>query len=166
MRDDFQLRRECTTLLHEWAADGTTDESSRERQSVLERILEVSLSLQAIETSVPAAGEDVAAFYEQPVEVTTLPAGSPILVVQADGKGVPIVQPSAVAPPVRHGKGQKRTKQKKAVVTSLYTVAPYPRTPQEIVAACSQRAIARRSPRDQCGWAKNCAPLWRERRSQ
>ena len=38
-----------------------------------------------------------------------------------------------VTPPVRLG--QKRTKKKEAVVTSLYTIAPYPRTPQDVVAA-------------------------------
>jgi hypothetical protein len=36
------------------------------------------------------------------------------------------------------GKGQKRTKKKEAVVTSLYTIAPYVRTPQEVVAALLQ----------------------------
>jgi hypothetical protein len=122
-------------LLREWAVYGTTDESYRESQTVLERILGVSLSLQAIETSVADAAEDITAFYEQPVAPTTHPPGSTILVVQADGKGVPMVQPLPVAPPVRLGKGQKRTQKKEAVVTSLYTVAPYPRTPQEIVAA-------------------------------
>ena len=122
-------------LLREWAVYGTTDEAYRESQTVLERILGVSLSLQAIETSVADAAEDVTTFYEQPVAPTTHPPGRTILVVQADGKGVPMVQPSPVAPPVRLGKGRKRTQKKEAVVTSLYTVAPYPRTPQEIVAA-------------------------------
>lgn len=122
-------------LLREWAADGTADESYRASQTVLERILGVSLSLQAIETGVADAGGDVAAFYEPPVESSTLPSAGAILVVQADGKGVPMAQPSAVAPPVRLGKGQKRTTKKEAIVTSLYTIASYPRTPQEVVAA-------------------------------
>jgi hypothetical protein len=39
---------------------------------------------------------------------------------------------------MRLGKGQKRTKKKEAVVTGLYTIAPYPRTPQEVVAALLQ----------------------------
>jgi hypothetical protein len=33
------------------------------------------------------------------------------------------------------GKGQKRSKKKEAVVTSCYTIAPYRRTPQDVVAA-------------------------------
>jgi hypothetical protein len=122
-------------LLREWAVYGTTDESYRESQTVLDRILGVSLSLQAIETSVADAAGDVTAFYTQPVEPSPRPTDGAILVVQADGKGVPLVQPAPVTPPVRLGKGQKRTKKKEAVVTSLYTIAPYPRTPQDVVAA-------------------------------
>jgi len=61
-------------------------------------------------------------------------------VVQADGKGVPMVQPSTPKPSVRLAKGQKRTKKKEAVVTSLYTISPYERTPQEVVDALLRTA--------------------------
>jgi hypothetical protein len=62
-------------------------------------------------------------------------ASGALVVLTTDGKGVPMTQPSAMAPPVRLGKGQKRTTKKAAVVTSLSTMASYPRTPQEVVAA-------------------------------
>jgi hypothetical protein len=45
-----------------------------------------------------------------------------ILVVRANGKGVPMVQPSTPKPSVLLTKGQKRTKKKKPVITSLYTI--------------------------------------------
>jgi hypothetical protein len=122
-------------LLREWAAYGTTDASYRESQTVLERILGLPLSLQALETSSVEAGGDVAAFYELPVAPPPASPADTILVVQADGKGVPMVQPPTMPPPVRLSKGQKRTKKKEAVVTALYTIAPYHRTPQEVVAA-------------------------------
>jgi hypothetical protein len=61
-----------------------------------------------------------------------------IIVVQANGKGVPMVQPPTESPSVRLGKGQTHTKKKEAVVTGLYTIAPYRRTPQEVVAALLQ----------------------------
>lgn len=51
----------ATDRLREWAADGTTDASSRESQTVLECIRGVSRSLQAIETGVAEAGGAVAA---------------------------------------------------------------------------------------------------------
>jgi hypothetical protein len=138
---ELSLPARCySDLLREWAAYGTTDESYRESQTVLERILGLSLSVHALETCVTEAGEDVTTFYEQPVDPTApVPAGT-ILVVQADGKGVPIVQPPTQRPPVRLGKGQKRGKKKEAVVTALYTIAPYPRTPQEVVGALLQEA--------------------------
>jgi hypothetical protein len=47
--------RGYSDLLQEWAVYGTTDESYRESQTVLERILGLSLSAQAIETSVADA---------------------------------------------------------------------------------------------------------------
>jgi hypothetical protein len=136
---ELSLPAHCySDLLREWAVYGTTDESYRESQAVLERILGVSLSLQALETGVAEAGQDVRTFYEQPAESTTPPPVGTILVVQADGKGVPMVQPPPQTPSGRLGKGQKRTKKKEAVVTGLYTIAPYCRTPQEVVAALLQ----------------------------
>jgi hypothetical protein len=125
-------------LLREWAVYGTTDESYRESQTVLERILGLSLSVQALETCVTQAGEDVTPFYEQPADPTAAVPTGTILVVQADGTGVPMVQPPTQRPLVRLGKGPKRGKKKEAVVTGLYTVAPYPRTPQEVVGALLQ----------------------------
>jgi hypothetical protein len=136
---ELSLPARCySDLLREWAAYGATDESYRESQTVLERILGLSLSIQALETGVAAAAEDVSPFYEQPAAPTALPAIGTILVVQSDGKGVPMVQPSTQAPGVRLGKGQKRGTKKEAVVTGLYTIAPYPRTPQEVVGALLQ----------------------------
>jgi hypothetical protein len=133
---ELSLPARCySDLLQEWAVYGATDESYRESQTVLERILGVSLSLQALETGVSAAAEDVNSFYEEAAASTTSPSGDAILVVQADGKGVPMVQPPAQAPGVRLGKGQKRSKKQEAVVTALYTITPYQRTPQEVVAA-------------------------------
>jgi hypothetical protein len=125
-------------LLREWAVYGTTDESSRESQTVLARILGLSLSVQALETSCAKAGEDVATFYEQPAAPPPASTVDTILVIQADGKGVPMVPPPTQTPPIRLGIGQKRTKKKEAVVTGLYTIAPYPRTPREVVTALLQ----------------------------
>lgn len=121
-------------LLREWTDYGSTDESYRESQTVIERILGQTVSLQAIETAVAEDARDVDAFYTQPPCPVLAPRAT-ILVVQADGKGVPQVQPPAAPLPRRLGKGQKRTTKKEAVVTTLYRLAPYPRTPRDVVAA-------------------------------
>jgi hypothetical protein len=111
-------------LLQEWAIDGTTDESYRERQTVLERILGWSLSAQAIATSVADAAGEVSTFYEQPAEPPAPAPEQTILVVQAEGTGVPMVPASPAVPSVRLRKGQKRGKKQEAVVTGLSPIAP------------------------------------------
>jgi hypothetical protein len=46
-------------LRRAWTTDGVTDESARESQTVIERILGLSLHLQAIATAVVEAAGDV-----------------------------------------------------------------------------------------------------------
>jgi len=46
-----------------------------------------------------------------------------------------MLPPAPTTAPVRLGKGQKRGQKKEAIVTGLYTIAPYGRIPQEVVAA-------------------------------
>jgi hypothetical protein len=122
----------------EWAVDGTTDESYRERQTVRERLLGLSLSGQALETCVPPAGGDGPPCSEQPADPTAAVPTGTLLVVHADGKGVPMVHPPTPRPRVRLGTGQKRGQQQEAVVTGLDTGAPDPRTPPEVGGALLQ----------------------------
>lgn len=132
----LSLPEHCySDLLREWADYDASDGAYRETASTLAHILGLDLSIQALESSVQEDARDVAAFYDQPpYPDPPTPLGT-ILVAQADGKGVPIVQPKAATTPVRLGKGHKRTKKKEAVVTALYTIAPYVRTPQQVLAA-------------------------------
>ena len=121
-------------LLREWMSYGATDESYRENQTVLERVLGLALSLQALETTSSEAAVDVAAFYAQPPDPAAPASVGTILVAQADGKGVPLVPATPTPRPVRRGKGHPPAT-KEAITTALYTIAPYPRTPQEVAAA-------------------------------
>lgn len=127
-------------LLREWAAYGSTDAAYRETQTLLERILGQRLSVQALETSLASDAADVAAFWERPTDPTAPAPLGTIVVAQADGKGVPIVLPPRAARPARRGQGHPPDAKREAVVTALYTIAPYPRTPQEVVAALLREA--------------------------
>lgn len=127
-------------LLAEWMAYGSTDASYRENQTLLARILGLTLSVAALETTVVEAAGDVAAFTEQPPASDAPPSAGTILVAQADGKGVPMVQPPRAIRPVRRGKGQPPNQKREAIVTALYTIAPYPRTPAAVVAALLREA--------------------------
>ena len=136
----LSLPERCySDLLREWAAYGTTDESYRESQTGLARILGLPLSLQALETTMAEDATDVAAFYDRPPERAVPTAAGTILVAQADGKGVPLVPAQPVPRPVRRGKGHPPAT-KEAVVTALYTIAPYHRTPEDVVAALLHEA--------------------------
>jgi hypothetical protein len=121
-------------LLRDWAEYCATDEAYDESIRVLERILGLVISKLALETTVQEDAVDVDAFYEQKPVPLSGDEGS-ILVVQADGKGVPMKRDEAAAKSARRGKGQKRTKKKEAIVTAIYTVEPHKRTPQDIVEA-------------------------------
>jgi hypothetical protein len=119
-------------LLRDWAEYCTTTESYDESNQILRRILDLSVSKLALETGVQEDAVDVEAFYEQ--KPVPLPEEEgPILVVQADGKGVPMVREETAPRVARRGKGKKRTKKKEAVVTAIYTIEPYQRTPEEVV---------------------------------
>ena len=130
---ELSLPPRCySDLLRDWAEYCTTTESYDESNHVLKRILDLSISKLALETGVQEDAVDVDAFYEQ--KPVPLPQEEgPILVVQADGKGVPMVREETAPRVARRGKGKKRTKKKEAVVTAIYTIEPYQRTPEQVV---------------------------------
>jgi hypothetical protein len=97
-------------------------------------LLGLDLSTQAICDLVADDAVDVGAFYQQLPPPPPTSEGT-LLVVQADGKGVPLVRQAAAAPKVRLSKGDKHSRKKEAVVTGLYTVAPRPRTPDEVLSS-------------------------------
>ena len=134
---ELSLPGRCSSdLLREWSGLGSADASFREVAASLERILGWRLSVQALETTAQEDAVDVAAFYERPIEPEAAVAeAATILVAQADGKGVPLVQPRPAARPARRGKGAPPNRKREAVVTTLYTIQPYRRTPEEVVAA-------------------------------
>jgi hypothetical protein len=96
------------------------------------RLLGQGLSTQAIESIMAEDAADVEPYYEQkPAPAVVREAV--ILVAQADGKGVPMVRQTPGSPKARLGKGEKRAKKKEAIVTSLYTIDPHPRTPESVI---------------------------------
>jgi len=112
---------------------------------ILARLLGLKLSTGAIESNMAADAADVESYYAQK------PAPQPgeeaeILVIQADGKGVPMVLAEPPEPPVRLGKGQKRGRKKEAMVTSIYTIAAHIRTPQTVVDSFFRPKPATTSP--------------------
>lgn len=105
--------------------------------AVLEHLLGFRLSTSTLARLARRDAAAVVAFYEQQ-RPPQPDREAEILVLQADGKGVPMrpsEQGQQAKPPVRLGKGQKRTKKKEAVVTSLYTMEPRVRSAEDVIAS-------------------------------
>lgn len=123
------------------------------------RLLGLELSTQAISDLIAEDAGAVEAFYAQQAAPAPVSEAA-LLVVQADGKGVPIVRTTPAEAKVRLGKGDKHNRKKEAVVTGLYTIAPQPRTPAEVIASLFHPAhtpgtphIVRTGPQNKRLWA-------------
>jgi len=128
---------------------------------IFARILGQKLSTNAVSKMVAEDAADVEAYYEHKPAPKPADEGQ-ILVIQADGKGVPLVRETSVQAKVRLGKGEKRTKKKEAIVTGIYSIEPNLRTPEEVVAsffhkdetpAPKERASKRSKPQNKQLWA-------------
>jgi hypothetical protein len=104
---------------------------------VVARLLGLDLSALVLETGVAEHSQDVKAYYQQKAFFPSGEEGS-ILVAQADGKGVPMVR-GKLDVKVRRGKGDKKTHKKEAIATTVYTIEPYLRTPEEVLEALFRR---------------------------
>jgi hypothetical protein len=103
-------------------------------QALMERFLGLKIAKGSLQSSISDQAQFVDSYYQQrPVSVT--PVEDSLLVATADGKGIPMTR--ADSPPVqaRRSKGDKKTAKKEAIVTALYSVAPYPRDSQDILKA-------------------------------
>ena len=90
----------------------------------------VAVSKRSLEEILPDAARDFDAFYQQRSVATA--AGS-ILVAAVDGKGIPMVKPCCSQPTARLTKGQKANKKRMATVATVFTRAPWVRTPQQVI---------------------------------
>lgn len=144
-----------SALLEDWACFAVTEQSYGASQALLSHILGVRLPKLALEHLTVRAAAPVAAFYAHKPPPKPEEEGA-ILVVQADGKGVPMVAPALAQ--TRRSKGDKRTKKKEALVTALYSVDRYRRSPQQVLAALMRQGeqgdvSARPEPKDKHLWA-------------
>jgi hypothetical protein len=100
----------------------------------LERLLGLRLSTRVVQSNLGEDAADVLAYYAQkPAPVASSEAE--ILVIQADGKGVPMILEETKPDGVRLGKGEKHGHKKEAIVTSVYSIKAFTRTPEQVVAS-------------------------------
>src|SRR5215467_4782091 len=90
----------------------------------------VSVSKRSLEEILPDAARDFDAFYQQRSVAT---AAGAILVVAVYFKDIPMVKPCGAQPKARLTKGQKANKKRMATVATVFTRAPWVRTPQQVI---------------------------------
>ena len=88
----------------------------------------------SLQSSVEEQAVYVADYYQQRA-VEPVEAVNSILVVTADGKGIPMTRKDSPPVQARRSKGQKKTAKKEAIVTAVYQVAPYVRDCQALIDA-------------------------------
>jgi hypothetical protein len=99
-----------------------------------EAVFQQRLSVDVLEGINRAMGEQADRFLD---DLPPPPAteGASILVLTADGKGVPLVKEDARQVPVFEEKLERPGNRRMATLGCVYTVEPYMRTPEQIVAA-------------------------------
>src|SRR5580704_235920 len=90
----------------------------------------VSVSTRSLEQILPDAALDLDAFYPQRSVATA--AGS-IRVAAVDCKGIPMVKACGAQPRARLTKGHKANTKRMATVATVFTRAPWVRTPQQVI---------------------------------
>jgi len=101
---------------------------------ILERLLGLNLSTRVIQSNLGKDAQAVEAYYAQkPAPKANEEAE--ILVIQADGKGVPMILEESRMDKVRLGKGEKHGRKKEAIVTTIYTTEAFIRTSEQVVAS-------------------------------
>jgi len=127
-------QRSFSDLVQERISELSVIMTYEEAVTVFSRWLSWDLSKRSSEQINADHADSVTAYYEaQPTPDT--PASDTILVVSADGKGIPMTRKDSPPPEARRGRGDKKTAKKEATVTTLYTIAPYKRTSEDIIQA-------------------------------
>jgi hypothetical protein len=132
---DAALNLPTTSLsdrLREWREALGVAQAYHAAGAILRGFFGVATSSRSVQMEILEDGPEVEAYYAQ-AEAPETEKGATILVVQSDGKGVPMIADEPEETKVRLGKGEKRGHKKEAIVTALYTQAPRVRTPEAVV---------------------------------
>ena len=155
---------QCSYLLRDWNQALVVENPYGQVNVVLGRILGLKQSVASLETMTRTLAGAVAGH-----EATRPPAapatGEQIVVLSADGKGVPLRKP-ADAPVIAahdHARGPKPDRKKMAVLGAAYQIEPHPRTAMDVVEALFRDPMAKperlESPRPVPQHKRLCAVL-------
>lgn len=123
-------------LLQDWDQSMTLEMPFKPASTMLEKILGLRQSVHSLERGGRRIAADVSAFWEAQAIPPAEEEGA-LLVCTADGKGVPMRQAVDLigVEEMKPDKGMRTGSKKMALVGSVYSVDPYPRTPEEVLNA-------------------------------
>jgi len=145
-------------LLQKWSGTKCAKESYQESRATLREILGFAPSVNCLEDTVARAAEHADAYFDEqpPVDPKT---EEEILVITSDCKGVPMRQVDAPrtkrveevpgAKRKRLKKGEKNGQKRLACVGGVYSVAPFRRTPEDVVNEILRKEKQTRRPKPQ-----------------
>lgn len=139
---------EHSYLLQEWSQLISVEVPFKKTMEIMKRIFPISITVDTLEQTNQSFAEHAASFREKldeeiPKQLDKMDEEESealkesLLVLSADGKGVPIRHPSDAARIESHQskRGPKPDRKRMAVVGSSYVVAPYIRTPEQVLEA-------------------------------
>jgi hypothetical protein len=144
-------------VLEDWSQRFCLKESFAEAGQSLEMLLGLSLGRRTLERMNRDVG-DYAHGFRESIEPPSPEQEGPLLVVTADGKGVPMRKPEAEGPRRHHrrGKGEKANTKRMACVGAVYSIEPFVRTADDILDEVlrDERAKGRPRPQHKHVWAE------------
>ena len=138
---------EFSYVLQDWDQGLCVQNSYGESQATIQRILRLGQSVLSLEQMNSQMASAVEPFWAQ--QPTAAEPEGPILVLTADGKGVPVRRKDGGAQPVRRKKGQKANPKREACVGGVYTIAPFVRRAEEVVDEILRDKCRARRPQPQ-----------------
>jgi hypothetical protein len=131
-------------LLQDWAGTHYVEDAFDKSADMLGQILGLSLSVDSLERMSRKTAESVAGFRNSRTKPPVEEEGE-ILVVTADGKGIPMRRPADQQPVgARRKKGEKANKKQMATLGCVYTVDPKHRTAEDVVESLfRERSVGR-----------------------
>ena len=137
-------------VLEDWSQRLGLKGSFAEASCSLEMLLGLRLGTRALEGMNRAVAAYAPAF-QASLEVPPPDEEGPLLVVTADGKGVPMRRPPQDGPQPHHRrtKGQKANKKQMACVGAVYSIEPFVRKAEDIIDEVLRDHKAKQRPRPQ-----------------
>jgi len=137
-------------LLQDWDQGLAVESPYGQVNTVLERMLGLRQSVGSLEQMSRTLAGSVEGFWaEQPPPAAA--AEQEVVVLSADGKGVPM-RKAADALPIEahtHRPGPKPGRKKMALLGAAYTIAPYVRTPEQVLEALFREPLPIPTPDDE-----------------